>query len=56
MPAPVDCAKVAQGFGARGVVVREPQELTVATRQALACGQPTVIEVPLALLGPADVT
>jgi acetolactate synthase-1/2/3 large subunit len=51
---PVDYAKVAEGFGARGVTVRSPDELTAATRQALAAGQPTVIEVPLALLGPAD--
>jgi acetolactate synthase-1/2/3 large subunit len=53
---PVDYAKVAQGFGARGVVVKSPDELTSATRQALAARQPTVIEVPLALLGPTDVT
>ena len=53
---PVDYAKVAQGFGARGVVVDKPHELTAATRQALASGQPTVIEVPLALLGPTDLT
>jgi acetolactate synthase-1/2/3 large subunit len=52
---PVDYAKVAQGFGARGVVVEKPQELTAAARQALASGRPTVIEVPLALLGPTDV-
>ena len=51
---PVDYAKVAEGFGARGVLVRSPDELTVATRRALAAGEPTVIEVPLALLGPAD--
>ena len=55
MLGPVDYAKVAQGFGARGGV-REPQELTVATRQALACGQPTLIEVPVALLSPTDLT
>jgi len=51
---PVDYAKVAQGFGARGVTVRTPDELTAAARHALAAGEPTVIEVPLALLGPAD--
>jgi len=51
---PVDYAKVAQGFGARGVLARNPDELTAATRQALAADRPTVIEVPLALLGPAD--
>ncbi len=51
---PVDYAKVAQGFGARGVVAHTPEELTAAAREALAAGQPTVIEVPLALLGPTD--
>jgi len=53
---PVDYAKVAQGFGARGVTVENPEDLTAATRQALASDQPTLIEVPLALLGPTDVT
>jgi acetolactate synthase-1/2/3 large subunit len=53
---PVDYAKVAQGFGARGVTVEKPDQLTAATRQALASARPTLIEVPLALLGPADLT
>ena len=53
---PTDYAKVAQGFGARGVVAETPEQLTDATRQALAADRPTVIEVPLALLGPTDVT
>jgi len=51
---PVDYAKVAQGFGARGVTAHSPQELTAAARRALAADGPTVIEVPLALLGPTD--
>jgi acetolactate synthase-1/2/3 large subunit len=51
---PVDYAKVAEGFGARGVVVRTPKDLTAATRQALAAKEPTVIQVPIALLGPGD--
>jgi acetolactate synthase-1/2/3 large subunit len=53
---PVDYSKVAQGFGARGVIARTPEELTAATRQALAGSEPTVIKVPIALLGPTDVT
>jgi len=53
---PTDYAKVAQGFGARGVLVENPQDLTAATRQALAPARPTLIEVPLALLGPTDIT
>ena len=51
---PVDYAKVAEGFGARGVTARSPEQLTAAVRQALAAGRPTMIEVPLALLGPTD--
>ncbi len=51
---PVDYAKVAQGFGARGATARTPGELTAAAREALAAGEPTVIEVPLAILGPTD--
>lgn len=53
---PVDYAKVAQGFGANGVLAETPQSLTTAARQALASARPTLIEVPLALLGPTDVT
>ncbi len=51
---PVDYVKVAQGFGARGILVEKPEGLTPAIRQALASGQPTMIEVPCAVLGPAD--
>ncbi len=53
---PVDYAKVAQGFGARGVTARTPDELTAAAREALAAGEPTVIEVPLSVSGPTDAT
>jgi acetolactate synthase-1/2/3 large subunit len=50
----VDYARVAQGFGARGVTVTQPDEITSAVRQALAADQPTLIEVPIALVGPTD--
>jgi acetolactate synthase-1/2/3 large subunit len=53
---PVDYAKVAEGFGALGVFAKTPAELTSAVRQAFSSGRPTLIEVPLALLGPTDVT
>jgi len=52
---PVDYAKVAEGFGARGVTARSPEEVTAAARQALAAREPTVIEAPLARAGPTDV-
>jgi acetolactate synthase-1/2/3 large subunit len=51
---PVDYARVAQGFGARGVTVTRPDELAPAIREGYASGQPTLIEVPLALHGPTD--
>ncbi len=51
---PVDYARVAEGFGARGVTVTKPEELTTAVRQAFASDQPTVVEAPIALLGPTD--
>jgi acetolactate synthase-1/2/3 large subunit len=51
---PVDYARVAQGFGARGVTATKPDEVTSAVREAFASGQPTLIEVPLALRGPTD--
>jgi acetolactate synthase-1/2/3 large subunit len=51
---PVDYARVAQGFGARGVTVTQPQDLAPAIRQAFDSGQPTLIEVPIALQGPTD--
>jgi hypothetical protein len=44
---------VAQGFGARGVRVEKAEELAATVRQAFAAGQPTVIHVPCALLGPS---
>jgi acetolactate synthase-1/2/3 large subunit len=51
---PVDYARVAQGFGARGVTVTQPDELAPAIREAFASGQPTLIEVPIALRGPTE--
>ncbi|HZW32710.1 MAG TPA: thiamine pyrophosphate-binding protein [Isosphaeraceae bacterium] len=51
---PVDYARVAQGFGARGVTVTRPVELAPAIRAAFASGEPTLIEVPIALRGPTD--
>ena len=51
---PVDFARVAQGFGARGVRVEKAEDLAPTVRQAFAAEQPTVIHVPCALLGPTD--
>lgn len=51
---PVDYVRVAQGFGARGVLVERPDHLAPAIREAFASGEPTLVEVPLALVGPTD--
>jgi acetolactate synthase I/II/III large subunit len=51
---PVDYARVAQGFGARGVTVTQPDEVAPAIREAFASGQPTLIEVPIALRAPTE--
>lgn len=51
---PVDYVRVAEGFGARGVLVEKPDQLAPAIREAFASGEPTLIEVPLALGGPTD--
>ncbi len=51
---PVDYARVAQGFGARGVTVSQPDRLAPAIHEAFASGQPTLIEVPIALRAPTD--
>jgi acetolactate synthase-1/2/3 large subunit len=51
---PVDYARVAQGFGARGVTVTRPHELAPAIHEAFASGQPTLIEAPIALRAPTD--
>lgn len=51
---PVDYVRVAQGFGARGVRVDQPDQLASVVRKAIASRAPTLIEVPLALGGPTD--
>jgi acetolactate synthase-1/2/3 large subunit len=42
---PTDFAAVAQSFGVRGVRVERPAELAPALRQALAAGEPVVVDV-----------
>jgi acetolactate synthase-1/2/3 large subunit len=51
---PVDYARVAQGFGARGILIDKPDELAPAIRQAFTASVPTLIEVPIALAGPTE--
>ena len=44
---PVDCARVAEGLGAVGFRVDEPEHLAVAIAEALACGRPAVVDVTI---------
>jgi acetolactate synthase-1/2/3 large subunit len=52
---PVDYVQVAQGLGARGVRVTDPQDLPEAVRQGHDSCQPTLIHVPIGPGGPTDV-
>lgn len=47
-------AETAMGFGARGVRVDESGAIAPAIEEGFASGRPTLIEVPLAVLGPAE--
>ncbi|MFQ6040732.1 MAG: thiamine pyrophosphate-binding protein [Candidatus Poribacteria bacterium] len=51
---PVQFAKVAEGFGARGVRVERPEEIVPAIREGFDSLKPTLIHVPIAVGGPAD--
>lgn len=52
---PIDFAKVAEGFGCRGIRVDRPSAIAGAIRRGLAESRvPTVIHVPMATGGPAD--
>ena len=46
--------KVAEALGANGLRVEDPKELTHAIREAFPADRPTVIDVPISVLGPAD--
>lgn len=47
-------AAVAQGFGARGVAVSTPEEIAPAILEGFASGEPTLVQVPLAVLAPGE--
>lgn len=47
-------AETAMGFGARGVRVTQAQDIAPAIEAGFASGQPTLVEVPLAVMGPSD--
>jgi len=47
--------KVAQALGANGFRVEDSEDLTHAIREGLSSDSPMVIDVPISVLGPADV-
>ena len=47
-------AETAMGFGARGVRVTQADAIAPAISEGFASGQPTLIEVPLAVMGPCE--
>jgi acetolactate synthase-1/2/3 large subunit len=47
-------AQTAMGFGARGVRVDAADSIAPAIEEGFASGQPTLVEVPLAVMGPSD--
>ncbi len=52
---PIDFAKVAEGFGAKGVRVADPANLPSAIEAGFAERDvPTIIHVPICTLGPSD--
>ena len=52
---PIDFAKVAEGFGARGVRIDDPTQLPAAVEAGFAETEvPTIVHVPICTGGPAD--
>ncbi|RLI04341.1 hypothetical protein DRO22_04065 [Candidatus Bathyarchaeota archaeon] len=47
--------KVAEALGARGLRVNDPKELRRAVEEGFSSGTPTIIDVPISVLGPADI-
>ncbi len=47
-------AQAAMGFGARGVAVTRPEDIAPAIEDGFASGEPTLVEVPLAVLAPSE--
>ncbi len=47
-------AQAAMGFGARAVTVARPEEIAPAIEDGFASGEPTLVEVPLAVLSPGE--
>jgi len=50
----IDYAQVAEGFGARGIRVARPDEISLAIREGIDSGKPTLIHVPIIRRGPEE--
>lgn len=46
--------QVAEGFGALGIRVERPEEIGPAVKRGLTADRPTLVHVPIGVLGPAD--
>ena len=46
--------QVAEGLGALGIRVERPEEIGPAVERGLSADRPTLIHVPIGVLGPAD--
>ena len=51
---PIRFDQVAEGFGARGVRIEDPEKLPAAIAEGFAADRPTLIHVPIATGGPSD--
>lgn len=49
-----DWVRTVEGLGGRGVRVQAPEQIAPAVEEGFASGRPTLIEVPLAIQGPAE--
>jgi acetolactate synthase-1/2/3 large subunit len=51
---PIRFDQVAEGFGARGLRIEDPEELPGAIREGFKADRPTLIHVPILIGGPSD--
>jgi acetolactate synthase-1/2/3 large subunit len=51
----IDYARVAEGLGAQGIRVERPEEIAGAVEWGFESGRPTLVHIPIAGGGPADV-
>ena len=47
--------RVAEALGANGIRIEDPKELTSAIKEGFSADRPTIIDVPISIIGPADI-